>query len=162
VKKSIVYTGTFDPITNGHIDVVRRALQVFDEVIVAVAVNAEKSPLFSIEERMGFIRRVFSQERRVKVLSFKGLVVRFAEREGVKCLLRGLRATSDFEYEFEMALANRKLSRNKIETVFLTPSQEYFYLSSKLIRQVAQLKGPLENLVPGCVRTALRKKYFPN
>jgi pantetheine-phosphate adenylyltransferase len=158
MKKTIIYPGTFDPITHGHIDVIRRALALFDKVIVAVVENGEKDTLFSVKERVDFIRKVFAKERRVSIKSFKGLIVRFAQKEGVKCLLRGLRATSDFEYEFQMALTNRKLSKNQIETIFLTPSQEFFYVSSKLIKQVAALKGPLEDLVPPNVLKALREK----
>lgn len=160
MKRKVIYPGSFDPITNGHIDVVRRALEIFDEVIVAVAVNTEKIPTFTIEERMAFIQRVFRGERRVKVKSFKGLIVRFAEKEGADCMIRGLRATSDFEFEFQMALTNRKISRKRVETVFLTPSQEYFYISSRLIKELASFDSSVEDFVPGFVAQALKKKFL--
>ena len=160
MKHKVIYPGSFDPITNGHIDVVRRALEIFDEVIVAVAVNTEKIPTFSIEERVAFIQRVFRSENRVKVKSFKGLIVRFAEKERADCMIRGLRATSDFEFEFQMALTNRKISRKRVETIFLTPSQEYFYISSRLIKELASFDSSVEDFVPSFVAQALKKKFL--
>jgi len=160
MKRKVIYPGSFDPITNGHIDVVRRALAIFDEVVVAVAVNTEKIPTFTVEERVAFIRRVFAGQKKVKVKSFRGLMVRFAEKEGAYSMIRGLRATSDFEFEFQMALTNRKLSRKKIETVFLTPSQEYFYISSRLIKELASFNSSVKDFVPGFVAEALRRKFL--
>lgn len=160
MKRKVLYPGSFDPITNGHIDVIRRAVKLFDEVVIAVAVNTEKKPFFSVEERMDFVRKVFKGEKKVRVKSFKGLVVDFAKSQGIYCMIRGIRATSDFEYEFQMALTNRKISKNRLETIFLTPSQEYFYVSSRLSKQLAFLKAPIQDIVPGCVAKALQGKFL--
>ena len=157
-KSKVLYPGSFDPITYGHIDVIKRALHLFDEVIVAVATNTEKNPIFSLKEKTQFIERVFQKEKRVKVKSFKGLSVRFAEEQGVGCMVRGLRAVSDFEYEFQMALANRKIMRKSIESIFLMPSQEHFYVSSRLIKEIATFRGPIEDFVPSFVAKSLKEK----
>ena len=159
-KSKVLYPGSFDPITNGHIDVVKRALHLFETVIVAIAVNTNKEPTFSIKERIEFICRSFSGNKRVKICFFEGLAVDFAKKEGVTCLIRGLRATSDFEYEFQMALTNRKLAP-AIETIFLTPSQEYFYISSRTAKELAMFDGSIGDFVPAHVEKALKKKFLP-
>ncbi len=156
-KRKVLYPGSFDPITYGHIDVIERALHLFDEVIVGIAVNREKKPTFTIEERIDFIRRAFPDNERVKACYFDGLAVDFAKKEEVSCLIRGLRATSDFEYEFQIALTNRKLAP-KLETIFLTPQQEYFYISSRVLKEVAAFSGSLDGLAPDYVAQALKNK----
>ena len=160
MKHKVIYPGSFDPITNGHIDVIHRALELFDQVVVAVAINTEKVPTFTVHERVDFIQRVFKTQKRVIVKSFRGLIIRFAEKEGAKCMIRGLRATSDFDFEFQMALTNRKISRKKIETIFLTPSQEYFYISSRLIKELASFDSSVDEFVPSFVASSLNKKFL--
>jgi pantetheine-phosphate adenylyltransferase len=159
MKHTVVYPGSFDPITNGHIDVIRRALELFDTVVVAVAHNTEKTPVFTVAERVNFIQRAFKDKKRVVVKSFHGLIVQFAEAEGINCVIRGLRATSDFDFEFQMALTNRKVSNQKIETVFLTPSQEYFYISSRLIKELSMFGSSVKHFVPDFVAKALQEKF---
>jgi pantetheine-phosphate adenylyltransferase len=152
-----IYPGSFDPITNGHVDVIARAATLFDEVLVAVAVNDAKRGLFSMEERVAMIREVTGRFPKVKVVAFEGLLVEFARREGAVAVVRGLRAVSDFEFEFQMALMNRKLEP-AIETVFLTPREEYTYLSSRIVKEIARLGGAVDAFVPAPVVEALRKK----
>jgi pantetheine-phosphate adenylyltransferase len=161
--KIALYPGTFDPITNGHIDILDRARGLFDKVIVTVAVNSGKSPLFSVEERVGMIRSVIKQKRyrNVTVESFDGLLVRFARRRKASALIRGLRATSDFEYEFQMALMNRK-QEESILTVFLMPHEKYTYLTSSIVREVAQLNGEFKEFVPINVYKKLLGKMNAN
>lgn len=137
-----VYPGTFDPITHGHTDIIRRSLRVFDVVVVAVAPNPDKHPLFSLAERLDMVKLVTKDLKHVKVTSFEGLLVDYVQRSGAHAIIRGLRAISDFEHEFQMALVNRKLARH-VETVFLMPSEEYSYLSSTIIKDVAKHGGPL-------------------
>ncbi|HEY8965906.1 MAG TPA: pantetheine-phosphate adenylyltransferase [Candidatus Methylacidiphilales bacterium] len=151
-----IYPGSFDPITNGHIDVLKRAQGLFDELIVAVAANPAKTePLFSIEERCDQIRAVAARlEKPVRVATFTGLLVEFAKKEGACAIVRGLRAVSDFEYEFQLALMNRNLAP-EIETIFLMPKESYSFLSSSLIKGVAALGGPIGNFVPPEVEKAL-------
>src|SRR5690348_318412 len=127
-KRRTIYPGSFDPVTNGHLDLIRRALSIFDEVIVVVAINADKTALFSTEERVDFMRRAVKNLRNVEVDTMEGLTVDYAYRRKAQAIIRGLRATSDFDYEFQMALTNRKLSK-KVDTVFLMPSENHFYLS---------------------------------
>ena len=158
-NRKVIYPGSFDPITYGHIDVVKRALHLFEEVIIGVAINREKKPVFTAEERVDFIQRAFPGNKRVQVCRFEGLAVDFAKRRGVSCIIRGLRATSDFEYEFQMALTNRKLAP-QLETVFLTPSQEHFYISSRVLKELAAFNGPLEGFAPPYVVKALKRKIF--
>ena len=153
-----VYPGSFDPITNGHLDIIARGLNVFDEVIIAILVNMDKKPLFTVEERVGLIRETYGGERRVRVDTFSGLLVDYAERVGASVIVRGLRAISDFEYEFQMALMNRRLDPN-IETVFMAPAEGYSYVSSRLVKEVFQLGGPVSELVPPVVERRLREKY---
>ena len=149
-----IYPGTFDPITEGHIDVVRRATALFPRVIVLVAKNPSKQPLFSDGERMTMIREIFKGHRRVAVDAFDGLLVDYARRQKAGVIIRGLRAVSDFEYEFQMALTNRKLART-IDTVFLVPDERYTYLTSSIVREVARLGGDVSDFVPPGVRKRL-------
>jgi len=155
--KIALYPGTFDPITNGHLDVLHRASVLFDKVIVAVAENDPKSPVFSLEERINLIRENVDLDR-FDVLPLPGLVVEFAKEVGAHALIRGLRAISDFEHEFQMAQMNRNLDET-IETIFLMPNEEYFYTSSNLIKQVARYTEKETGLVPANVQKALRKKF---
>jgi pantetheine-phosphate adenylyltransferase len=149
-----IYPGTFDPITYGHIDVVRRATALFSRVIVLVAKNPSKQPLFPDEERVTMIREIFKGHRRVAVDAFDGLLVDYARRQKAGVIIRGLRAVSDFEYEFQMALTNRKLART-IDTVFLVPDERYTYLTSSIVREVARLGGDVSDFVPPGVRKRL-------
>ena len=155
--RTAIYPGSFDPLTNGHLSIIQRALQMFDRVIVAVAVNPKKVPLFTEEERKEFIREA-CPDPRVEVDAFHGLLVEYANRRGVNVLLRGLRAVSDFEYEFQLANMNRKLAPG-IETVFMMTGEDYFYVSSQLVREVASFGGNVEGLVPPNVLKVLRAKY---
>ncbi len=150
-----IYPGTFDPITYGHIDVVERGTQMFSRVIVLVSRNSTKTPLFSDSERIAMIRQVFRRNRRVEVDGFDGLLVEYARRRHATIIIRGLRAVSDFEYEFQMALTNRKLART-IDTVFLVPHEQYTYLNSSIVREVARLGGDVSDFVP---RNVQRKLY---
>jgi pantetheine-phosphate adenylyltransferase len=157
-KKTIaIYPGTFDPITNGHIDVVQRATEMFAKVIVIVARNSSKSPMFSDKERVDMIKEVFSGNRQVSVDVFDGLLVQYAKKHKASVLVRGLRAVSDFEYEFQMALMNRKLDP-AIDTVFLMPHARYTYLNSTIVREVARLGGDVSGFVPVNVRRRLQEK----
>jgi pantetheine-phosphate adenylyltransferase len=153
-----LYPGTFDPITNGHVDLVRRALFLFPKVIVLVARNSTKTPLFSVEERVDMIREVFRGERGVEVDEFDGLLVDYAQRRKASVIIRGLRAVSDFEYEFQMALMNRKLA-GKVDTLFLVPHENYTYLNSTIVREVARLGGNIAGFVPPVVRKQLQNKF---
>lgn len=157
-KKPIaIYPGTFDPITNGHIDVVQRATEMFAKVIVLVARNSSKTPMFTDKERVEMIKEIFGGNRRVSVDVFDGLLVEYARRKKATVLVRGLRAVSDFEYEFQMALMNRKLD-STIDTVFLMPHARYTYLNSTIVREVARLGGDVSGLVPVNVRRRLQEK----
>lgn len=158
MKKKALYPGSFDPITNGHIDIARRALSVFDELVVAVAVNARKQTLFTVEERVEFIRETFKDNGKVKVDSFSGLTVEYARRLGASVILRGLRAVADFEYELQMANMNKKLHPG-IETLFMMTSEEHFFVSSRNVKEIASLSGNIDFLVPRHVDEALKKKY---
>ena len=156
-KRRAIYPGSFDPVTYGHLDLIKRALSIFDELIVVVAVNAAKETLFTVEERLDFMRRAVKNWRGVKVESLEGLTVEYAAAHRAPTLIRGLRATSDFDYEFQMALTNRRLSK-KVDTVFLMPSESHFYLSSRLIKEIATLKGDIRDYVPPFVAEKIREK----
>lgn len=152
-----IYPGSFDPVTNGHLDVIERARKLFDEVIVAVAHNDEKRPLFSLEERLEFLRETAGRIDHVRVASFEGLLVEFAMREKARAVIRGLRAISDFEFEFQMALMNRKLE-GQVETIFLMPKEDYTYLSSRIVKEIARLGGDVSAFVPTAVAKALKAR----
>ena len=158
MSKIAIYPGTFDPLTNGHLDVIRRASKLFDRLIVAVAGNVLKAPLFTAEQRMAMTRQAVRGMRGVTVDSFDGLLIDYARAKRASAVIRGLRVISDFEYEFQMALMNRKLSP-AMETVFLMPSEQYIYLSSSLVREIARLGGDVGSLVPGPVAKQLQAKF---
>ena len=157
MKTRAVYPGTFDPVTYGHIDLIQRACQIFDEVIVAVAHNPGKAPLFTVEERVHLLRRATRSLSRVTIDHFDSLAVDYVRRKGARVMLRGLRMLSDFEYEFQMALTNRKLS-NRVETIFMMPSESYAYLSARLIKEAGALGANLSPFVPPFVAAVLRRK----
>ena len=158
--KIAIYPGSFDPITNGHVDLVKRTLRVFDQVIVAIARNPDKdNSLFTLEERLEMIREVFKGlGSRVKADSFDGLLVKYAKKKGAKVIVRGLRAVSDFEYEFQMAMMNRELAPD-LETLFMMTGQDHFYLSSRLVKEVAGLGGDVSAMVPKAVFKKLGKRF---
>ena len=153
-----VFPGSFDPITNGHLDIVDRVLRVFGRVRMAILVNPEKQPLFSVDERVAIIREAYRGNPRVDVDTFSGLLVDYAERAGASVIIRGIRAISDFEYEFQMALMNRRLNP-QIETVFMMPAESYSYVSSRMVKEVFRLGGRVRDLVPPVVERRLRDKY---
>jgi pantetheine-phosphate adenylyltransferase len=155
--RTALFPGTFDPFTNGHLDLTRRAARLFDRVVVAVADSTAKGTLFTLDERAEMIRQSVKGLGRVEVVTFRDLVVECARREGAMVLIRGLRAVSDFEFEFQMALMNRRLSRS-LEVAFLMPSQQYTYLNSTLVREIARLGGNITGLVPKGVEQRLRAK----
>lgn len=157
MTNTVIYPGTFDPITNGHIDLVHRAARLFDKVILAIAANIPKTPCFTLEERLAQAETVFKDLPTVSVLGFSDLLVDFAKREGANVLLRGLRAVSDFEHEFQLASMNRRLAP-EIETVFLTPDAGYHYISSSLIREIAKLGGDVSPFVHPVVLSALKER----
>jgi pantetheine-phosphate adenylyltransferase len=152
-----VYPGSFDPVTNGHLDIITRGLAVFDEVIIAILVNPQKHPLFTVEERVALIREAYKGEARVRVDTFSGLLVDYAERVGASVIVRGLRAVSDFEFEFQLATMNRQLGR-EVETLFLTPDEHFTFISSSLVRQIAQLGGDVSKFVHPIVEAELKRK----
>ena len=154
----VIYPGSFDPLTNGHLSLINRALRMFDKVIVSIAHNPKKSPLFNVQERLDLIVEAVQNNPRVEVESFEGLLVNYAKRRGVRLILRGLRAVSDFEYEFQMANMNRTLDR-EIETVFVMTGEDYFYVSSQLVREVASLGGDVSELVPANVCAKLKARF---
>jgi pantetheine-phosphate adenylyltransferase len=158
--KRAIYPGSFDPITNGHLDVIERARKLFDEVTVAVAHNDEKQPLFSLQERLDLLQETIGQIDNVRIAQFDGLLVEFAVEQEASAVIRGLRAVSDFEFEFQMALMNRKLDGN-VETIFLMPKEEYTYLSSRLVKEIARLGGDVSKFVPGVIAKALQQKFAP-
>ncbi len=158
MNREVVYPGTFDPVTNGHLDIIKRALQMFDQITVAVVDKPGKNLLFTTRERIEMLQATAGKLSNVKIERFEGLLVDYLQQRNIFVILRGLRAVSDFEYEFQIALMNRKLYSN-IESVFLMPSQEYTYLSSSLIKEVVRLGGKVEGLVPGVVEEALNKKF---
>jgi pantetheine-phosphate adenylyltransferase len=152
-----IYPGSFDPLTSGHVDIIERGARIFDSIIVAILANVEKTPLFTEKERVSIIREVFKGNSNVQVETFDGLLVDYAQRKHASVIVRGLRAVSDFEYEFQMALMNRHLAPG-IETVFMMPAEQYTYISSRLIKEVFALGGAVEGLVPPVVEEQLRQK----
>lgn len=156
-----MYPGTFDPITNGHHELVRRACRIFDRVVVAIAASPQKAPMFSLEERLDFARQVLSDLPNVSVDGYAGLTVEYAQRHQLAVVIRGLRAVSDFEYEFQLASMNRHL-RNDVETILMTPAEQYTFISSTLVREVAALRGDVSAFVHPVVNAALRQRFPAN
>ena len=152
-----IYPGSFDPLTNGHVDIIQRGSRMFDRIVVAILLNVEKAPLFTVAERVEIAREVFSGYPNVEVDTFDGLLVEYARRKGAGVIVRGLRAISDFEYEMQMALMNRHLNPN-VETVFMMPAETYTYVSSRLVKEVVALGGSVSGLVPTLVEDRLREK----
>ena len=152
-----IYPGSFDPLTNGHVDIIQRGAKLFDRIVVAILLNVEKSPLFTVDERVDIAREVFRGNPSVEVDTFDGLLVDYARRKRAGVIVRGLRAISDFEYEMQMALMNRNLNP-EVETVFMMPAEPYTYVSSRLVKEVAALGGSVTNLVPRLVEEGLRQK----
>ncbi|MGE4053738.1 MAG: pantetheine-phosphate adenylyltransferase [Vicinamibacterales bacterium] len=152
-----IYPGSFDPLTNGHVDIIERGVRLFDRIVVAILINADKAPLFSVDERVEIARAVFERLPNVEVDTFDGLLVDYVQRRNAQVIVRGLRAISDFEYEFQMALMNRRLN-HAIETVFMMPAEQYTYISSRVIKEVFSLGGQVHGLVPDTVEDRLRRK----
>ena len=158
MSRIAVYPGTFDPLTNGHVDIIHRGLAVFDQIVVAIAENVRKQPLFSTGERIQMIAEAMNHDERVEVDAFSGLLIDYVQKRGAKVILRGLRALSDFEYEFQFALMNKRLAPH-VETVFMMTGEEAFYVSSSLVKEVASFGGNVEGTVPEGVRRALEAKF---
>ena len=159
-KGIAIYPGSFDPPTNGHLDLIQRGSKIFEELVVAILRNSEKSPMFSVAERLEMLRALTADLRNVRIDTFNGLMVEYAKSIDAICILRGIRAISDYEYELQMALMNRKLEPT-LETVFMMPADKYSYVSSRLVREVAQAGGPVKGLVPDVVEQKLREKLDP-
>ena len=155
-----VYPGSFDPLTNGHVDIILRGAHIFDKIVLALLVNVDKNPLFSLEDRVEITRKVFQEYPNVEVDTFDGLLVDYAKRRDIGVIVRGLRAISDFEYELQMALMNRRLSP-ETETVFMMPAEQYTYVSSRLVKEVFALGGSVSGLVPEVVEERLKQKHQP-
>jgi pantetheine-phosphate adenylyltransferase len=160
IKGTAIYPGSFDPPTNGHLDLIERGSKIFEELVVAILRNPEKVPMFSLGERLGMLTELTSDMRNVRLDTFDGLMVEYAKSIDATCVLRGIRAISDYEYELQMALMNRKLEPT-LETVFMMPADKYSYVSSRLVREVAQAGGPVKGLVPEVVEQKLREKLDP-
>jgi pantetheine-phosphate adenylyltransferase len=160
IKGTAIYPGSFDPPTNGHLDLIERGSKIFEELVVAILRNPEKVPMFSLGERLGMLTELTSEMRNVRLDTFDGLMVEYAKSIDATCVLRGIRAISDYEYELQMALMNRKLEPT-LETVFMMPADKYSYVSSRLVREVAQAGGPVKGLVPEVVEQKLREKLDP-
>lgn len=158
MTKAAIYAGTFDPITLGHLDLIERSSTIFEKLVLAVAVHTHKVPLFTVEERLAMAREVVSGFKTVETVSFEGLLVDFAQKSGVSILIRGIRAYSDFEYEFQMALTNRKLAP-AIETLFMMPKEEHSYVSASGVKEIARLRGDISEFVPDAVARCLREKF---
>ena len=156
--KIAIYPGSFDPLTNGHLDILERAINLFDKVIITVARNSSKSPLFSEQDRLQLIKEAVKKYKQVEVDSFEGLLVDYGKKKKAIAVVRGLRATSDFEYEMQMALMNRKLNPD-VQTVFLMPNERYTYLNSTIVREISRLGGDVTDFVPKVVKDALEKKF---
>jgi pantetheine-phosphate adenylyltransferase len=161
MKNIAVYPGSFDPITNGHVDIINRGLRIFEKIIVAVLENPKKKPLFSTKKRVAMINSIYQNEKNVEVKAFEGLLIEFAKENKAKIVIRGLRAISDFEYEFQMALMNKKLD-SKIETFFMVPSLKYSFLSSKLVKEVCMLGGSLTGLIAPQIEKNIIEKFKKN
>lgn len=159
-KGIAIYPGSFDPPTNGHLDLIQRGSKIFEELVVAILRNSEKSPMFSLAERLEMLRQLTADLNNVRIDTFDGLMVEYAKSIDATCILRGIRAISDYEYELQMALMNRKLEPT-LETVFMMPADKYSYVSSRLVREVAQAGGPVKGLVPEVVEQKLREKLDP-
>ncbi len=159
-KGIAIYPGSFDPPTNGHLDLIQRGSKIFEELVVAILRNSEKSPMFSLPERLEMLRELTKDLSNVRIDTFDGLMVEYAKSIDAMCVLRGIRAISDYEYELQMALMNRKLEPT-LETVFMMPADKYSYVSSRLVREVAQVGGPVKGLVPELVEQKLREKLDP-
>lgn len=159
-KGLAIYPGSFDPPTNGHLDLIERGANIFEELVVAILRNPEKSPMFSVGERRGMLQELTANLSNVRIATFDGLMVEYAKSLDATCILRGIRAISDYEYELQMALMNRKLEPT-LETVFMMPADKYSYVSSRLVREVAQAGGPVKGLVPDAVEQKLREKIGP-
>lgn len=157
-QRIAIYPGTFDPLTNGHVSLIRRACTIFERIIVAVANDTPKTPLFSIDERVDMAREVFADHENIEVIPFSGMTVDLADRLGAKVIVRGLRAVSDFEYEFQLALMNRKMKRH-IQTVFLMTDYQWLYISSTIVKSAAQIGGDIKGLVPDNIYSRLREKF---
>jgi pantetheine-phosphate adenylyltransferase len=155
----VVYPGTFDPITNGHLDIIKRAVKLFGHLIVLVVRHPEKSPLFSLDERVKFIYEATLQCKGVEVDTLDGLLMEYTRKKGIHIVIRGLRAVSDFDYEFQLTQLNRKLN-NETETIFIMPSEEYFFLSSSMVKEIASYGGDVGQFVPNIVREALKQKFY--
>jgi pantetheine-phosphate adenylyltransferase len=158
--RTAIYPGSFDPPTNGHCDIIRRAARLFDHLIVAVAINQTKTAFFSVEERVEMLREVVKDYDNIEVDNFEGLLVDYADKVGAVAIIRGLRALSDFEYEFELALMNRHLN-STVDTIFMMTDEHYSFIRSSLVREVARLGGDISDKVPAVVERHLRKKFFP-
>ena len=159
-KGTAIYPGSFDPPTNGHLDLIQRGSKIFEELVVAILRNSEKTPMFSVSERLEMLRELTADLSNVRIDTFDGLMVEYAKSINAICVLRGIRAISDYEYELQMALLNRKIEPT-LETVFMMPADKYSYVSSRLVREVAQLGGPVKGLVPEAVERKLREKLDP-
>lgn len=157
-RRVAVYPGSFDPVTNGHIDIIERSLKFIDRLIVSVAHHPVKKPLFSFNERMEMLKEIFKGRKEIEIEYFDGLLVEYLKKRKVYLVIRGLRAVSDFDYEFQMVLTNRKLLP-EMETIFLTPKEEYFYLSSSAVKEIARFNGPVERFVPEIVAKKLKEKF---
>ena len=157
-KNSVIYPGTFDPVTNGHVDLAERAARLFDRVVFAIAHSTKKTPFFTLDERISLSEEALSHLSNVSVMGFSGLLIDFARDQNTECVLRGLRAVADFEYEFQLANMNRAMYK-EFESVFLTPSEHLSYISSSLVREIAELGGDISQFVPVNVATALKNKF---
>ena len=159
-KGRAIYPGSFDPPTNGHLDLIQRGAKIFEELVVAILRNSEKTPMFSVSERLEMLKELTADLHNVRIDTFDGLMVEYAKSMDAMCVLRGIRAISDYEYELQMALMNRKIEPT-LETVFMMPADKYSYVSSRLVREVAQVGGPVKGLVPEAVELKLREKLDP-